>query len=123
MKTCKHQVYYEGIIRLSWHLAVGTLIKCILFMTTCNFLCTSLFLSKVVRVQSVQEGYKEMKGHMLWLQLTSDQKYWSRKTAKTTPFNVFYASKLQDHIEEGLLFQNILKPANVDSDHLFLAIA
>ena len=36
-------------------------------MTTFNFQCSSLLLSKVVRVQSKQDnqGYKEMKGHML----------------------------------------------------------
>ena len=45
-------------------------------MTTFNYQCYSLLLSKVVRVQSKQDnqGYKEMKGHMLWLQLTSDSK-------------------------------------------------
>ena len=36
-------------------------------MTTCNFQCTSLFLYKVIRVQSKEDnqGYKEMKGDML----------------------------------------------------------
>ena len=36
-------------------------------MTTCNFDCTSLLHSKVVRVQSEQDnqGYKEMKEHVL----------------------------------------------------------
>ena len=45
-------------------------------MTTFNFQCSSLLLSKVVRVQSKQDnqGYKKMKGNMLWLQLTSDHK-------------------------------------------------
>ena len=56
---------------------------------------------------------------MLQLQLTSDQKYWSRKTAKTTTYNAFYASKLQDYVEKGLLF----KITHTDPDHLFLAIA
>ena len=57
-------------------LKFGTLIECILFMTTCNFQCTSLFLSKVVRVKNKKDnqGFKEMKGPMPWLQLTSDPK-------------------------------------------------
>ena len=81
-------------------------------MTTCNFQCTSLLQSKVVGVQSEQcnQGYKEMKGHMQWLQMISDQKYWFRKTAKTAANKAFYASKLQDYVEEGLLFLNILRP-------------
>ena len=59
--------YYERDYQII--LKFDTLItcKCILFMTTSNFQCTSLLLSKVVRVQSKQDnkGYKEMKGHML----------------------------------------------------------
>ena len=47
-------------------------------MDTSNFQCTSLLLSKVVRVQSKQDnpGYKIIKevAHMLWLQLTLDWK-------------------------------------------------
>ena len=39
-------------------------------------------------------------------------KYWSRKTAKKPTYNAFYASKLQDYVEEGLLFQNISKSKN-----------
>ena len=39
-------------------------------------------------------------------------KYWSRKTAKNPTYNAFYASKLQDYVEEGLLFQNISKSKN-----------
>ena len=81
-----------------------TLIK--LFTTTSNFQGTSLLLSKVVGVQWNQ-GFKDMKGHMLWLQLTSDKKYWSRKTAKTITYNSFHVSKLQDYLEGGLLFQDI----------------
>ena len=40
-------------------------------MTTCNFQGTSLVLSKLVRIQSKQDsqGCKEIKGHMLGLQL------------------------------------------------------
>ena len=34
-------------------------------------------------------------------------KYWSRKTAKNPTYNAFYASKLQEYVEQGLLFQNI----------------
>ena len=51
-------------------------------------------------------------------------KYWCRKTAKTPTYNAFYASKLQDYVEEGLLFQNISKSkiTHADPDHLFLAI-
>ena len=57
-------------------LKFGMLIKCILFMTIFNFKCTSLLHSKVVGVQSEQDnqGYKEMKGDMQWLQIRSDQK-------------------------------------------------
>ena len=36
----------------------------------------------------------------------------SRKTAKITTYNAFYASKCQDYVEEELLFQNIPKPKN-----------
>ena len=45
-------------------------------MTTFNFQCTILLLSKVVRVQSKLDNqvYKEMKGYMLWSQLPSDRK-------------------------------------------------
>ena len=39
-------------------------------------------------------------------------KYWSRKTAKNPTYNAFYASKLQDYVEEVLLFQNISKSKN-----------
>ena len=50
-------------------------------------------------------------------------KYWSRKTAKNATYNAFYASKLQDYVEEGLLFQNISKSKNIityaDPNHLF----
>ena len=40
----------------------------ILFMITLNFPCSSLLLSKVIRVQSKQDNqvYKEIKGHVLW---------------------------------------------------------
>ena len=97
------------------------------FLTTCNFQRTSLLLSKVVRVQIEQDnqGHKEMRGHMLWLLLTSDgKKYWSRKAAKTTTYNAFYTSKIKDYV--GLLSQNIyqnLKITHADPDRLFLAIA
>ena len=37
-------------------------------------------------------------------------KYWCRKTAKKPAYNAFYASKLQDYVEEGLLFQNTVEP-------------
>ena len=39
--------------------------------------------------------------------------------------NSFYASTLQDYVEEGLLFQNIPKPkiTHADPDRIFLAIA
>ena len=45
-------------------------------MTTCNFQCNtcSLLHSKVVWVIKSEQDYKEMKGHMQWLQLISDQK-------------------------------------------------
>ena len=39
-------------------------------------------------------------------------KYWSRKTAKNPTYNAFYASKLQEYVEERLLFQNIPKYKN-----------
>ena len=66
--------YYDGIIGLI--LKVNTLTEYILFMTTLNFQCSSLLLSKVIRVQSKQDNhvYKEMKGHVLWSQLPSDCK-------------------------------------------------
>ena len=40
------------------------------------------------------------------------KKHWCRKTAKTTAYNAFYASKLQEYVEEGLFFQNKPKPKN-----------
>ena len=45
-------------------------------MNTLHCQCSSLLFSKVLRVQSKQDNqsYKEMKGHMLWLQLSSDGK-------------------------------------------------
>ena len=79
-------------------------------MTTCNFQCNSLILSKVSRVQIKQDnqGCKEMKGPMLWLQLASDHKNIGlekrQKPLHTCTYNAFYASKLQDYVEEGLLF-------------------
>ena len=82
-------------------------------MTTCNFQCTSLFHSKVVGVQSEQDnqGYKEMKGHMQWLQLISEGNTLVLNNSKITAYIAFYASKLQDYVG-GLLFQNIPKPKN-----------
>ena len=48
-------------------LKVGTLIEYILFMTTFNFQCFSLLLSKLIRVQSKLDNqvYKEMIGQGL----------------------------------------------------------
>ena len=48
-------------------LKVGTLIKYILFMTTFKFQCSSLLLSKLIRVQSKLDNqvYKEMIGQVL----------------------------------------------------------
>ena len=46
-------------------------------MTTFNFQYSSLFLSKVIRVQSSKQDnqvYKEVKGQVLWSQLPSDRK-------------------------------------------------
>ena len=59
------------------------------------------------------------------MQLASAEKHWSRKTAKNNTYNAFYASKLQDYIEELMLSQNIPKPkiTHADPDHLYLAIA
>ena len=106
-------------------------------MTTSNFQCTSLLLSKIVRVQNKQDnqGYQgnERKHAMIATNIRPEkywfrrmlakttnsfyafklqdyvEKYWFRRMlAKTT--NSFYASKLQDYVEEGLLFQNKSKP-------------
>ena len=57
---------------------------------------------------------------------TSDQKNIGlEKQQKNTTYNAFYASKLQDHVDRGLLFENIwkLKITDADPDHLFSAIA
>ena len=45
-------------------------------MTTLKFQCSSLLLSKLIRVQSKLDNqvYKEMIGQVLWLQLPSDRK-------------------------------------------------
>ena len=81
-------------------------------MTTLNFQCSSLLFSKLIRVQSKLDNqvYREMIGQVLWSQLPSDRKNIGlEKTAKTPTYNAFYASKLQDYVEKGLLFQNISK--------------
>ena len=46
------------------------------------------------------------------------KKYWSRKTTKTTTYNAFYASKLQDYVE-GLLF---LEYTNTYKSHMLTQI-
>ena len=53
-------------------------------MTTCKFQSTSLLFSKVVGIQIKKDnqGYKEMKGHMLWLHLTSNRKHIGLKTSR-----------------------------------------
>ena len=45
-------------------------------MTTFKFQCSSLLLSKLIRVQSKLDNqvYKEMIGQVLWSQLPSDRK-------------------------------------------------
>ena len=45
-------------------------------MTTFKFQCTSLLLSKLIRVQSKLDNqvYKEIIGQVLWSQLPSDRK-------------------------------------------------
>ena len=45
-------------------------------MSTFNFQCSSLLLSKLIRVQSKLDNqvYKEMIGQVLWSQLPSDRK-------------------------------------------------
>ena len=57
--------YCDKIIRII--LKVGTLIKYILSMTTLKFQCSSLLLSKLIRVQSKLDNqvYKEMIGQVL----------------------------------------------------------
>ena len=51
-----------------------------------------------------------MIGQVLCSQLPSDRKNIGlEKTTKNPIYNAFYASKLQDYVEEGLLFQNISK--------------
>ena len=54
-----------------------------------------------------------MKGQVLWLQLPSDRKNIGlEKQGKNPIYNAFHASKLQEYVEEGLLFQNIPKYKN-----------
>ena len=83
-------------------------------MSAHNFQCTSLLLSKVVKVQSEQnnQGYQEMKRTraVFATNIRPQKKYWSRKTTKTMTYDAFYASKLLDNVDEGLLFQNIPTP-------------
>ena len=84
-------------------------------MTTFKFQCSSLLLSKLIRVQSKLDNqvYKEMIGQVLWSQLPSDCKTIGlEKQHKNPTYNAFYASKLQEYVEEGLLFQNISKSKN-----------
>ena len=84
-------------------------------MTTLNSQCSSLLLSTLIRVQSKLDNqvYKEMIGQVLWSQLPSDRKNIGlEKQQKNPTYNAFYASKLQDYVEEGLLFQNISKSKN-----------
>ena len=80
-------------------------------MTTFNFQCTNLLLSKVVRVQNKQDNqvYKEMKGYMLWSQLPSDRKNIGlEKTAKTLLIMCFMLPNF--------------RITHADPDHLYLAI-
>ena len=53
-----------------------------------------------------------MIGQVLWSQLPSDRKNIDLEKQKHPTYNAFYASKLQDYVEEGLLFQNISKSKN-----------
>ena len=55
---------------------------------------------KVSKIYLDNQGYKEMKGHMLWLQLTSDQKNIESRQKQQKPlvYNSFYASKLLDYL-------------------------
>ena len=54
-----------------------------------------------------------MIGQVLSLQLPLDRKNTGlEKQQKNPTYNVFYASKLQDYVEEGLLFQNVSKSKN-----------
>ena len=82
-------------------------------MTTLNSQCSSLLLSKLIRVQSKLDNqvYKEMIGQVLWSQLPSDLKNIGLEKQQNTllimrfmllNFRIMY-------IEEGLLFQNISK--------------
>ena len=84
-------------------------------MATLNFQCSNLLLSKVIRVQRKQDNqvYKEMKGQVLWSQLPSDRKKIRlEKQQKTLLIIRLIPSKLQEYVEEGLLFQNIPKYKN-----------
>ena len=91
-----------------------------------NFQCTSLLLSNVVMVQSKQDnqGYKEMKGHLLWLQLTSDQKNIESRQKQQKPlvYHSFYASKLLDYlldfVMQGHNFTNTMHSWNRKDDAL-----
>ena len=50
---------------------------------------------------------------MIAMQLPSDRKNIGlEKQQKNPTYNAFYASKLQDYVEEELLFQNISKSKN-----------
>ena len=75
-------------------------------MTTCKFQCISLLFSKVVGIK-VRKIIKVIRK---WKDTCSDRIIGLETQQKI--LLAFYASKLQDYREEGLLFQNIPKPKN-----------
>ena len=94
-------------------------------MTTLNFQCSSLLLPKVIRVKSKHDNqvYKEIKGHMLWLQLLSDRKNTGlEKQQKTLLIMRFMLPNFRSMLVEGLPPSENLKITHADPDYLFLAI-
>ena len=57
-------------------------------MTTHKFQCSSLLLSKLIRVQSKLDNqvYKEMIGQVLWSQLPSDHKNTGLEKQQKKPY-------------------------------------
>ena len=96
-------------------------------MTTFNFQCSSLLLSKLIRVQSKLDNqvHKEMIGQVLWSQLPSDYKNIGlEKQQKNLLIMRFILPNFRIMLKKDCsfrIYQN-LKITHADPDHLFLAI-
>ena len=94
-------------------------------MTTLKFQCSSLLLSKLIRVQSKLDNQVHKEMIVLWSQLPSDHKNIGLEKQQTTQLIMrfmlpnFRICKKKD--SSFRIYQN-LKITHADPDHLFLAI-